>query len=86
MLLARIFTENVNRRGIESIVSRYFDGFTIVDSVGYWRGKREDSLIVEIVFDGKDKPKVEAICREINIVNKQECCMLQYLPATIRFV
>lgn len=85
-MLARIFTEDVNRAGILSTVGRYFDGFTVIESLGFWRGKREKSLVIEVVCEGKDQAKVEAICREINLANKQECCMVQYLETAVRFV
>lgn len=33
---------------IKEIVSRYYDGFTIIIATGYWKGKEEKTAIVEI--------------------------------------
>ena len=54
-MLYRIFTENKNHKEIEKIVSKYFEGFTLIKSEGYWRLQKENSLIIEIVTDDTDK-------------------------------
>jgi len=85
-MLYRVLTENVNRGNIDKIVGRYFDGYTVIEAQGVWCGKRENSLIIEIIAEGKDRPKVLAIAREINIANKQECCLVQEIACRSTFV
>ncbi len=85
-MLARIFTEDMKLDEMQKIVSRYFDGFTMIPTFGVWKGKRENTICIEIACEGKDQSKVEAICREIDLLNRQECCMVQYLETAVRFV
>ncbi|USD66145.1 DUF3574 domain-containing protein [Vibrio sp. SCSIO 43136] len=40
-----------------------FDGFNIVDSVGYWKAEPEDSKIVTIILNAQDLHKAEAIAQ-----------------------
>lgn len=84
-MLYRIQTENVNRDSIEKIVSHYFDGFTIIDAIGYWQGIRENSLIIEIacIHPSSD---IEKIAFEIKIANKQQCVLISAIESDFRFI
>jgi hypothetical protein len=63
------------RENIVKIVSRYFDGFTIINCQGFWKGKPEDSVIIEII--GNDEiEKIKAIADEIRPVNRRECVLV----------
>jgi len=75
-ILYRIFTENVNQDKIEQIVNRYFYGFTLIKSDGYWRLQRENSLIIEIVTDDTDN-LINQLAREIKDTNDQEAVLIQ---------
>lgn len=75
-MLYRIFTEDKNRDEIERIVSRYFQGFTIISAVGYWNGTKENSLIIEILGI-YDYDKIVKICNEVKITNNQEAVLVE---------
>ena len=47
-MLYRLFTENKNLKVVENIVSRYFEGFTILKADGYWKLIKEGSLVIEV--------------------------------------
>ena len=49
------------------IVSRSFDGFTVSSGSGYWQGKAEKSLIVEIETDKAEllNDTARNLCREL---------------------
>ena len=49
MIQYRIYTEDKNRDTIINYVSKEFDGFTVYTGVGYWRGRQEDCLVIEIL-------------------------------------
>jgi len=50
MKLYRICTENKNYAAILDQLDTHFpDGYTIINANGAWQGKREKSLIIEIV-------------------------------------
>lgn len=75
MKLFRIWTEDKNREQVEQLVARYFDGFSIVAAVGYWKGTREASLCIEIVTDYPNG--VRALARAIKSFNEQEAVLVQ---------
>lgn len=87
-MLFRIFTENVNKDGIADITSKQFDGFTMLEGVGYWKGERENSLVVEIVApDTRDShERVNTIAREIKQANKQQAVLLQTIANDSYFI
>lgn len=78
MILYRIYTENKNREQIEKIVSELFDGFTVIESTGYWRGQREISLIIEILDTGlvNVAERIEFIAEKIKKINDQESVLV----------
>lgn len=80
MSLYRISTENKNRNDIIKVVSRYFEGFTLIEGIGYWKGKQEKSLIIEIdtiSADYHSTRRIENICNDIKLLNGQEYVLLQ---------
>jgi hypothetical protein len=46
--LHRLYIEDLD--GLDKIVSRHLDGFTILKGVGYFRGIRENAAIVEVIY------------------------------------
>lgn len=80
-MLYRLLTEDKNRSDIIKIIGRFFESFTLLSAVGYWRGQAEQSLIIEIDATSLDVPnvreRVEAIAEEICTSNNQECVLQQ---------
>jgi hypothetical protein len=80
-MLIRLLTEDVNRNAIVAIVSRYFDSFTLFSAVGYWQGKSEQSLCIEIDVSQDAPPnwlvRVECIASEIKTLCKQDAVLMQ---------
>ena len=87
-MLYKILTEDKKRAEIAKIVGRYFDGFTMIGGLGYWQGKQEYSLIIEIdtPADHNTSHRIKAICVEINMLNEQQCCLLQVFNPISEFV
>jgi len=84
MALYRILTENKNQEKIAEIISQYFDGFTLIEATGYYKGKQEKSLVIEIDIGGTKysaraaaRSKIADICTDIRNLNQQECVLLQ---------
>ena len=77
MKIYRLYTENKHRSFIEHLVARYFSGFTIYKAIGYWQGKKEKSLVIEIVSDsGGAYVFINLICKAICGYNKQQTVMV----------
>lgn len=86
-MLYRIHTENKHKKFIEQLVSEHFAGFSIYTQIGYWQGKREKSLCIEITVDSPAAVfKIERICKAICGYNKQECVLVQAIPVEMKFI
>lgn len=65
---------------VEQVLNKYFDGYTIVNSQGYWRGNKEDSIIVSI-SNGVGNNIIE----ELKEVLQQESIMVEVISSIISF-
>jgi hypothetical protein len=70
----RILTEDIDRPLIVDILTKYFDSFTIVPQVGYFQGKEEKSLSIELI--GASERDVLRASEEIRIANSQEAIIV----------
>jgi hypothetical protein len=80
----RIYTEDVNRAGIENIIKSRVSSFTIIPAIGYWNDKRENSLIIE--FANSKLHSVEIVAELIKQANNQESVLITETEETVRFV
>lgn len=85
-MLYRICTEDINRPGIERIVSSRFPGFTTLTAHGFWKLQKENSLIIEVVTDVKNEHKIKAIAGDIKALNNQESVLIQRFNSKQYFV
>ena len=76
MIRYRLYTEDKGIDSLASLVSEHFDGFTIVKSLGYWKGQPEESLIIEIIGDESDEKTIKYIAKRIKKLNAQEAVYL----------
>ena len=84
-MLYRIFTENKNHKALEKLVGEYFDGFTLIKSQGFWRLQKENSLIIEVITEDTQS-KLEMLCRDIKLLNRQESVILQKIQNEMIFI
>ena len=84
MALYRIITENINQPDIIKLVAEYTSGFTLIETQGYWQGKPENSLIIEIVGIGCST--ANKIARAIKKLNNQESVLIQLIEAKDYFI
>ena len=83
-MLYRIITENINRQGIIQLTAEYTDGFTIIEAAGFWKGKPEKTLIIEIVGIGCST--ANKIARGIKTLNNQESVLIQLIKVKDYFI
>lgn len=74
-MLYRILTENKNKRDLLSLASGYFEGFTAIEGLGYWQGKGEQSLILEV--ETSDGAAVKRLANDIKIFNSQQAVLVE---------
>ena len=70
-----------------SIIAQVFEGFSIYEIIGYWKGSKEKTLKVEIVSDetGSDAKIIE-LSKEIAKELKQDAVMVETFNSNIAFV
>ena len=76
-MLYRIITEDKNTEVVCGIIGSVFEGYTKYTGVGYWKGERENCLIIEIDGDESICPAIVSLCKRIKEVNVQEAVLLQ---------
>jgi hypothetical protein len=80
MQLYRIHTENKNRKWLEQIIAERFSGFSIQEQTGYWQGKKEKSLCIEIMSSRKSDPiRIQEIVKMICGYSYQDCVLVQII-------
>lgn len=87
-MLYRIFTENKNRGKVTDLIKKYFADFTIFTAFGYWQGRGEDSLIIEIY-----KPdhihvgyKIGELAKVIKELNNQDAVLVQEIECKANLI
>lgn len=68
--MTRLYTEDTNREALLALIDSHYDGYTVIPTIGAWRGQREQSLIIELF----ETTRLEAItlARSICLLNDQE--------------
>ena len=59
-----------------------FDGFNVVDSTGYYKGKPERSKIVTLILHKKDFPKAEKLAQSYARKFQQDSVMMVVVPVS----
>jgi len=73
-MIYRIYTEDINRNKIEAAANNLFDGFTLIPAIGYWKGIKENSIIIEIFTTDVDS--VFSLADQIKEFNNQEAVLV----------
>lgn len=87
-MLYRIFTENTPeyKETAIDLTAQYFDGFTVLEGVGYWQGAGEHSLCIEVSGHACIRGKVNELAGCIKRRNNQEAVLVQKISATNDFI
>ena len=81
-MLYRIYTEDKNRAKIIKAVRYGFGNFTVYSTIGFWKGKREKSLTIEIIADVPAMRTVALVAKNIKKFNKQKAVLIQKVEAS----
>ena len=85
-MIYRLYTEDKNRDSIVAIVSRAYNSFTLFQGVGYWLGRAEQCLVIEIIAGEDELGVMEAIIGEIKNCNSQDCVLLVMTPEESKLI
>jgi len=61
-------------------ISRTFEGFNIVNSTGFYKGKSERSKVVTLIIEKKDIPKAKELAKSYAQQFQQESVMIVVVP------
>ena len=87
MTLYRLHTQNKRKKWICKLVSQYFAGFSVIEQIGYWNGKPEKSLCIEIATENiAAAVHIKKICKAICGYNQQQCVMIQKIECDGQFI
>lgn len=68
-----------------SIISKYFEGFTAYEVIGYWKGSKENTLKIEVASE-ENNTKVIRLCKELKKELQQEAILLEQISSNIAFI
>jgi len=77
-------THHVEEEKLKAVINKYFEGYTIIQSAGYWKGTKEESRIIEIETNNKEQ--VLKAIEELKAVLEQEAIGLVEIPQSIEFI
>ena len=78
-------THQLEKEKAEQVISKYFEGFTAYEVIGYWRGAQERTLKVEIASE-EASVKVIRLCKELKAALNQEAIMLEQVHSNVAFI
>lgn len=77
-------TKEVEKAKAIGVIEKYFLGFTILLTDGYWQGEPKPSIIAEVETD--DSQKVKSLAKQLKKVLKQDEIGLATLNSMLKFV
>ena len=63
------------------VVTPRFEGFTVQEALGYWKGQPEQTVLLTICCKSYDQPKVAEIAQLYKQQFSQDSVAIQQLPA-----
>lgn len=72
-------THQVETEKLRSVLETYLDGYTLTESVGFWKGTREPSVVVEYLAT-EDTP-TDIIITHIKQLLRQDAVAYRTMPA-----
>jgi uncharacterized membrane-anchored protein YitT (DUF2179 family) len=68
--VCRIYTEQKNKRAIVQLAAEKFESFTVQPTAGYYKGREEKSIVIEIV--GARATHIKSLAERIRKMNRQK--------------
>lgn len=79
-------TKKVEQEKALTILASYYEGMNVTEVVGYWRGEREDSILVSIVCETVDFTLIKKVCKKLNTELDQQAIMVEVLDSNTLFI
>ena len=80
-------TKELESEKIIKIVAEYYKGFSCYEITGYWEGKAEKALKIEIAVEDTDinKLAITALTNELKMELEQDSIMVEKVNSVIKF-
>ena len=81
-----LYTES--QPALAATVGLFFDSFTLIPAVGYWRGVAEQTTVIRLILPATyaNRLKLAGLIEDIRVGFTQECVLLSATPADVQFV
>lgn len=79
-------TKQVEKDKALSILSSHYEGMNVTEIVGYWRGEREESILVSIVCETVDFTLIKTACKQLNTDLDQQAIMVEVSDSNTLFI
>ena len=85
-MIYRLYTEDIHRDTIINLVSSHYNSFALFTGLGYWQGKPEQCLVIEIVADSSEMSTIEDMLNNLKVLCGQDCVLLVAIPCESKLV
>jgi len=69
-----------------SILSSHYEGMSVSELIGYWKGSQEKTMLVSIVCETVNYSEVKQVCKELNTELDQQAIMVEILDSNTLFI
>jgi hypothetical protein len=78
-------THELEADKIEGIIASHFDGFTAFQVIGYWRGSKEKTLLIQAITEKTDS-ELAKIAKELKEKLSQESILMEIVESNSAFI
>lgn len=79
-------TKIVEKERALAILAEHYEGMSVSEIMGYWRGEREQSILVSIMAEKVDLTLVKSVCKRLNSELDQQAIMVEILDSNTLFI
>ena len=73
-IIHRVYTEDIRRKSIIRAVATFVENFTLQSTTGFYKGRAEPSIIIEII--GAKKGQIKSLAARIREINGQKSVLI----------
>lgn len=80
----KIYCEDKERDVVNAILEENFEGYTITPAMGFYSGKREQSIVIEVF--GTTRSAVNRVCHDLRAALRQDTVLFTESQTNYTFV
>ena len=79
-------THKLEKEKALSILSSAYEGMSVSEIIGLWKGEKENSILVSVMTEKADYTQIKTICKELNRKLDQQAIMVEVLESNAIFI